>query len=145
MRPLIKRFLIHLDSERSASQFTLQAYGHDLEKFQEFLATKLRQGYLPGDVTRDHIREYMAWLGETGHSRPNNPASRGRKLAAIKSFFKYCHREGLLRDNPAGDISLPKIKPEDIRSLSTHECQRLVMATKNDRGPARNFASRPGT
>jgi len=61
MRPLIKRFLIHLVSERSASQFTLQAYGHDLEKFQEFLATKLRQRCLPGDVTRDHIRE----LGRT--------------------------------------------------------------------------------
>lgn len=54
MRPLIKRFLIHLDSERSASHFTVQAYGHDVEKFQGFLAPKLRPGYLPGDVTRDH-------------------------------------------------------------------------------------------
>ena len=63
MRPLIKRFLIHLDSERSASHFTLQAYGHDLEKFHEFLVPKIRQGYLPGDVTRDpHSRLYgMAW------------------------------------------------------------------------------------
>ncbi len=88
-------------------------------------------------VQCDHIRDYMGWLGETGHSGPNNPASRGRQLAAIKSFFKYCHLEGLLRDNPAEDIGLPKIKPEDIRSLSTHECHRLVMATMSDRSAFR--------
>jgi len=51
-----------LDSSRLREE-CLQAYGHDLEKFHEFLVPKMRQGYPPGDVTREHIRDYLGWLG----------------------------------------------------------------------------------
>jgi site-specific recombinase XerD len=64
------------------------------------------------------------WLSEVGHQKPNGPSARGRALAAIRWFFKYAHRAGLLRDNPAADISLPKIRMSEIRALSQDECVR---------------------
>ena len=65
---------------------------------------------LPGDVTHDHLRDYLCGISEVGYQKPNGPSARARTLAAIRSFFKYAHRAGLLRDNPAADIPLPKIR-----------------------------------
>jgi site-specific recombinase XerD len=66
------------------------------------------------------------WLSEVGHQKPNGPSARARALAAIRSFFKYAHQAGLLRDNPAADIPLPKIRMGEIRALSHEECDRFL-------------------
>jgi site-specific recombinase XerD len=110
MRQVIRRFLKHLDAQKNASASTIDTYRYDLTKFDDYLAHRLGSRFLPGDVSRDHIRDYLMWLSEVGHQKPNGPSARGRALAAIRSFFKYAHRAGLLRDNPAADIPLPKIR-----------------------------------
>ena len=102
MRQVIKRFLNHLETEKNASLTTIETYRYDLHKVDDYLVKRLGNRFLPGDVTRDHIRDYLMWLSEVGHQRPNGPSARARALAAIRSFFKYAHRAGLLRDNPAG-------------------------------------------
>ena len=123
--------LKHLEAEKNASETTIESYQYDLHKFDAYLVKRLGNRFLPGDVSRDHIRDYLLWFSEVGHQKPNGPSARGRVLAAIRSFFKYAHRARLLRDNPAADI--PKIRMGEIRALSQDECGRLlrVVETKS--------------
>ena len=134
MRQVISRFLKHLEAEKNASATTIETYQYDLHKFDVYLVKRLGKRFLPGDVTQDHIRDYLRWLSEVGHQRPNGPAARARSVAAIRSFFKYAHRAGLLRDNPAADIALPRIRMGEIRALSQDECCRLLRALIEESG-----------
>src|SRR4029450_13764806 len=142
MRQVIRRFLKHLKTEKNASLTTIESYRYDLHKFYAYLVKRLGNRFLPGDVTRDHIRDYLTWLSEVGHQKPNGPSARARALAAIRSFFKYAHRAGLLRDNPAADIALPKIRMGEIRALSSDECGRLLRVVETNRSPFRKIRDR---
>jgi site-specific recombinase XerD len=137
MRQVIRRFLKHLKAEKNASATTIESYQYDLLKFDAYLVKRLGNRFLPGDVTRDHIRDYLMWLSEVGHQRPNGPSARARGLSAIRSFFKYAHRAGLLRDNPAADIPLPKIRMGEVRALSRDECGRLLRVVGANPSPFR--------
>jgi site-specific recombinase XerD len=139
MRQVTRRFLKHLDAEKNASASTIDTYRYDLTKFDDYLAHRLGIRFLPGDVSRDHIRDYLISLGEVGHQKPNGPSARARALAAIRSFFKYAHRAGLLRDNPAADIALPKIRIGEIRALSQDECGRLLRIVETNPSPFRKI------
>ena len=101
------------------------------------LVQRLGSKFLPGDVSRDHIRDYLVWLADIGHKRPNGPSARARALAAIRSFFRHPHHEGLLRDNPAIDIPLPKLRIREVRSLSPEECSQLLTAVERNSSPFR--------
>src|SRR4029450_9587099 len=142
MRQVIRRFLKHLKAEKNASETTIESYQYDLHKFYAYLVKRLGNRFLPGDVTRDHIRDYLMWRAEGGHKNPNGPSARARALAAIRSFFKYAHRAGLLRDNPAADIALPKIRMGEIRALSRDECGRLLRVIETNRSPFRKLRDR---
>jgi site-specific recombinase XerD len=142
MRQVIRRFLKHLNAEKNASSTTIDTYRYDLVKFDDYLAHRLGNRFLPGDVSRDYIRDYLIWLSEVGHQKPNGPSARARALAAIRSFFKYAHRAGLLRDNPAADIALPKIRMGEIRALSQDECGRLLRIIEMNRSPFRKLRDR---
>ena len=142
MRQVIRRFLKYLDAEKNASVTTLESYQYDLRKFELYLINRLGKRFLPGDVSRDHIRDYLIWLSEVGHQRPNGPAARARALAAIRSFFKYAHRAGLLRDNPAEDIPLPKIRRGEVRALSHDECDRILRVVAMNPSPFRKVRDR---
>jgi site-specific recombinase XerD len=80
--------LKHLEAEKNASETTIESYQYDLYKFDAYLVKRLGNKFLPGDVSRDHIRDYLIWLSEVGHQKPNGPSARARALAAIRSFFK---------------------------------------------------------
>ena len=140
MRQVIRRFLKHLDTEKNASLSTIQSYRYDLTKFDDYLLGRLGRRFLPGDVSRDHILDYLLWLSKVGHQRPNGPSARA--LAAIRSYFKYAHRAGLLRDNPAGDIPLPKIRMAEVRALSHDECERLLRIVATNPSPFRKVRDR---
>jgi len=142
MRQVIRRFLKYLDAEKNASLSTVETYRYDLTKFTDYLVRRLGKRFLPGDVSRDHIRDYLMWLSEVGHQKPNGPSARARALAAIRSFFKYAHRAGQLRDNPAADIPLPRIRVGEVRDLSQEECCRLLRAVSMNPSPFRRARDR---
>ena len=120
MRQVIRRFLKYLDAEKNASVTTIERYRYDLRKFDLYLVKRLGNRFLPGDVSRDHIRDYLIWLSEVGIKTQTVPWL-ARGLGSHMLFFKYAHRAGLLRDNPAADIPLPKIRMGEIRALSHDE------------------------
>ena len=142
MRQVIRRFLKHLKAEKNASATTIESYQYDLHKFYAYLVKRLGNRFLPGDVTRDHIRDYLMWLSEVGHQKPNGHLGRARALAAIRWFFKFAHRAGLLRDNPAGDIRLPKIRMCEVRALSHDGCDRLLRIVGTNPSPFRKVRDR---
>src|SRR5262245_1545527 len=97
----LENFLRSLHSERNFSAHTSTAYRKDLKKFVQFL------GRRPNWKAIDHprIRAFLSHLHESGL----NKASIARTLAAIRAFYKWMGREGLIEQNPAALVSTPKL------------------------------------
>jgi integrase/recombinase XerC len=116
MQPTIGKFLEYLRSVRNASPHTLSNYGNDLEQFRAFLTPPGAETPSVSKIDHQSIREYIGYLHEHGLEK----SSIARKLAALRSFFKYCVREGLLKDNPARLVSTPKL-PKRVPAVLTAE------------------------
>lgn len=123
MHNLIEQFLEHLRYERNVSSHTLRNYSSDLEQFQEFLTGGGRRK-TPEISQIDHltIREWLASL----HSAQKKKASIARKLAALRTFFQFLVREGMLELNPAKLVATPKLEKKLPKHLSIEEAVRFI-------------------
>ena len=123
MEKLIEQFLEHLRYERNVSAHTLRNYSSDLEQFTHFLAPD-KKTKLPDVSEIDHltIREWMASL----HSDHKKKSSIARKLAALRTFFQFLVREGVLELNPAKLVSTPKLEKKLPNHLSIEEAIRFI-------------------
>jgi integrase/recombinase XerD len=97
---------------------------------------------LPGDVTRDHIRDYLMWLSEGRSSKAERPFGSCAGARSHPVILQYAHRAGLLRDNPAVDVPLPKIRMGEVRALSNDECDRLLRIIATNPSPFRKVRDR---
>jgi integrase/recombinase XerC len=75
----------------------------------------------PAEVDADHIRAWLASL-----HRRRSPATRGRKLASARSFFRWLVREGVRRDDPTAGLPMPKLEKRLPRPLSIDDCEQLI-------------------
>ena len=100
---LIAAFCSYLDAERNVSPHTLAAYRRDLEQLAAFVLREKGDGAGVTDVDHLLLRRYLALLGKSAKK-----SSIGRKLAAIRSFFRYLLRCGMVAKNPAELIATPK-------------------------------------
>jgi integrase/recombinase XerC len=135
MKKAIAKFLEYLRSVRNASPHTISNYGKDLEQFETYLTPP---GATPPTVTKiDHhvIREFIGQLHQSGLEK----SSIARKLAALRSFFKYCLREGMLKDNPARLVPTPKLPKRIPSVLSAEEMSGFLdhLAAMQNPGAAR--------
>jgi integrase/recombinase XerD len=123
------QFLETLAAERGASDNTLQAYRRDLEDFLAFLATEGRA--LEAVVAAD-VSAYLRRGFEGGLS----PASRARRLSAIRQLFRFLAAEGVVPENPAYGVLAPK-KPRALpKTLSVAEVDRLIETARKRIEPA---------
>jgi integrase/recombinase XerC len=99
----IRAFCLYLETERNLSPHTLAAYSCDLGQLWSFVCHEKGNLATAGDVDHLLLRRYLAQLGKSAKK-----SSQGRKLAAIRSFFKYLLRCGVVEKNPAELISTPK-------------------------------------
>jgi len=116
MKQTIQKYLQYLRSVRNASPHTLVNYKSDLEQFVEFLTPPETETPPLGQVTHHLIREFVAHL----HDNRMEKSSIARKLAALRSFFKYCVRQGILKENPARLVPTPRL-PKRIPSVLSAE------------------------
>jgi len=120
MQPAIERFLTYLRDERNASPHTLRNYRGDLGRFRAYLTIPDRKGRVqePRLDAIDHlvIREYLGDL----YSREKQKTSIARALAALRSFFKFCVRDALLKENPARLVRTPRL-PQRLPSVPSAE------------------------
>src|SRR4030095_7597646 len=127
MEQLIEQFLEHLRYERNVSAHTLRNYASDLEQFLNHVArpdAKSGQRKTPQITPIDHltIREWLAEL----HSAQKKKASIARKLAALRTFFQFLVREGMLESNPAKLVSTPRLEKKLPQHLSIEEAIRFI-------------------
>jgi integrase/recombinase XerC len=116
MKQAIESYLEYLVSVKNSSPHTISNYGKDLRQFVAFLTPPGMS--LPALTAINHgiIREFVAHLHEQGLEK----TSIARKLAALRSFFKYCVREGKLNESPARLVPTPKL-PKRIPSILSAE------------------------
>ena len=102
---LVGDFLVHLEKERDVSPNTLLAYRRDLEEFVSFLGDYYgaREWTWQG-LDRLAIRGFLAHLTR----RKLNKRSIARSLSAVRSFYKYLHRNEQVEANPARAVNTPK-------------------------------------
>jgi integrase/recombinase XerC len=116
MKEAIAKYLEYLQSVKNSSPHTILNYRRDLEQFLAYLSPPgARPPALTG-VTHSMIREFVAHLHDHGLEK----SSIARKLAALRSFFKYSVREGHLKENPARLVPTPKL-PKRIPSVLSAE------------------------
>ncbi|HLZ11894.1 MAG TPA: site-specific integrase, partial [Candidatus Acidoferrum sp.] len=116
MKKSILKFLEYLQSVKNSSPHTISNYGKDLHQFLAYLTPPESE---PPELKAIHhtvIREFVGHL----HDQSLEKSSIARKLAALRSFFKYCVREGMLKENPARLVPTPKL-PKRIPSVLSAE------------------------
>lgn len=116
MLQAIEKYLSYLRSVRNSSPHTISNYGKDLNQFVTYLSPPGLQPPTLLNVTHHIIREFVAHLHDQGLQK----SSIARKLATLRSFFKYCVREGLIKESPARLVPTPKL-PKRIPSVLSAE------------------------
>ncbi len=124
MKKLIEKYLKYLQVERNSSPHTITSYENDLTSFLEFCTSQFE--CKPDHVDVQHITRLTIrlWLGELSEEGLSK-SSIARKIAALRSFFKYSFKRGHITKNPAHllvvpkkDKSLPKtVTPEDLSRM----------------------------
>jgi integrase/recombinase XerC len=112
----IDKFLRYLEIERDVSPHTLRAYKKDLEKFFEYVKAELES------IDMIDMRGFIAGQIRQGL----NKTTVSRRLGTLRSFFKFLHREGYTKTNPAklvSNLKVPKLLP---RFLSVDDIFSLV-------------------
>jgi integrase/recombinase XerC len=124
MRGAIDEYLTYLRAERDASAHTLRNYRVDLEQFLAYLHERGVSGGSPRPEAVDHlaIRGFLARL----HGAHLAKSSVGRKLATLRSFFRFLCRLGRLRANPAKLVQGPRLPVRTTPHLSVDEMVQLL-------------------
>ncbi len=99
MREYVDRFLRYLSTERGASEHTIRAYRKDLDAFMEHVQSD------PEKIELADVRGFIAGQINKGLKK----STAGRRLATIRSFFRFLRREGYIKANPAMLVSTPKM------------------------------------
>ena len=123
------QFLDHLHYERNVSAHTLRNYESDLEQFLDYLSPPEQKANgkkraEPNIKEIDHIaiREWLARL----HSDHKKKSSIARKLAALRTFFQFLVREGVVESNPAKLVATPRKEKKLPVHLSVEDAIRFI-------------------
>lgn len=124
---LITQFLQYLQTQKNYSEHTINAYRRDLGELQEFLLAHYSREGIEGvdsaeNVSYKQIRGWLASLLKSGQS----PRTAARKLATVKSFFNYLHRQQLIAANPAEKVQSPKFSKKLPAFVTEKEVQKML-------------------
>ena len=127
MYAAIDAFLRHLKVERNASPLTIKSYAEDLNSLLAFFGDK---GAVPAPATVEVgvLREFVAYLHECGYAK----TSIARRLACLRSFFRYLRREGITPGNPAAALRTPRTGRKLPHFLSIEQVTSLLEAPPAD-------------
>jgi integrase/recombinase XerC len=112
LKDAVEGFLRHLALERNASPHTVKAYGEDLRQFRAHAREELGREVRPAEIDHLLIRSFLARLHESGLRK----SSSARKLAGLRTFFRWLCREGTVARNPARAL----LSPRTERRIPTH-------------------------
>ncbi len=125
MDELIERYVNYLQYERNASPHTVRNYRSDLLQFRDYLAEGRATAAIDvRSVDALRIRGFLSILFE----RQEKKSSIARKLSAVRAFFKFLKREGVLAENPSTIVSTPKQDKTLPRIMTEEEMNAFLDA-----------------
>ena len=124
MRSAITQFLRFLSVERNASPLTIKSYREDLTSLADYLTEACGREPAPGEVTPLDLRGYVSALHEAGYAK----TSVARRLASLRTFYKFAMREELAESNPAKPLRNPRRDRKLPHFLSDGELGKLLDA-----------------
>ena len=129
MRTATVRFLQYLRVECNASELTTKSYREDLALLTDYL-TEAGGGRCPkpGEITVLDLRGYVASLHESGYAS----STIARRLASLRSFFRFSRREGWAKTNPAKPLRNPRKGRSLPHFLAAEDIGRLLEAPPAD-------------
>ncbi|HYE19031.1 MAG TPA: tyrosine recombinase XerC [Tepidisphaeraceae bacterium] len=137
--PLVRGFLDYLKLEKHFSDYTVKSYGADLIQFGQFTAGEIGHAGAnapAGKVTLEQlderiikaealsVREFLAYLYAQNYTK----STTARKLATLRSFFKYLIKRGVVSVNPLSTIRTPKQEKRLPKCLDLEQVQKLLDA-----------------
>lgn len=117
--PLVERFLAMLLLEEGLQPNTLSSYRFDLNRYMSWLRGE-RLG--AADVSPRHLGLYLQTMAA------RRPRTQARALSALRRFYRYLHREGVLAEDPTADADFPKIGRDLPKVLSEQDVEALLAA-----------------
>ncbi|MGY8767395.1 MAG: tyrosine recombinase XerC [Pirellulales bacterium] len=124
MRYATDRFLRYLKVERNASDLTIKSYGEDLEALAEYLEESFGTEPAPQDITTLDLRGYVSAVSDAGYAG----TTVSRRLASMRSFFRFAQREKLVEKNPAKPLRNPRKQQKLPHFLTNDEIGTLLDA-----------------
>lgn len=124
MHASINSFLADLRAERQASSHTLRSYHDDMEIFTRYLEENQKEGSDPTIVDPARLRRYSAWLNGQGYAA----STIARRLASLRSFYRYLRRQGTVTTDPTSGLRNPKQPQRLPRLLRVDDVIRLLDA-----------------
>lgn len=124
MEEAIQAFVMYLQVERNASPETIRNYRSDLRQFSGFLRRRKKQS-IPvriDTITSDDIRAHLHGLDRQGEKA----SSLARKLACLRSLFRFLLREGQLQKNPTESLRSPRLPKPLPRVLTKDDAAALM-------------------
>ncbi len=127
----VAKFLVYLRAEKNSSAHTIKAYEYDLKQFYRLLGA----GSITS-VSKDLVRSYLAEMNKNGLSK----RTVGRRMAALRTFFRYLVREGHVEKNPLAAIRNPKLEKKLPIVMEEGEVSRLLESPADDLSGRRDRA-----
>ena len=124
MEESIPRFLRYLKVERNSSDLTIKSYREDLELLYGYLCDSMGKSPTPREITPLELRTYVAALHDAGYAK----SSISRRLASLRSYFRFAQREGLCESNPAKPLRNPRREHKLPHFLTNREIGTLLNA-----------------
>ena len=124
MQAAAQRFLRFLSVERNAAELTIKSYREDLTALVGYLTEAYSREPLPSEITPLDLRGYVSALHEAGYAK----TSVSRRLASLRTFFKFAQREGLASSNPAKPLRNPRKDRKLPHFLSSDDIDKLFHA-----------------
>jgi len=127
----VRKFLDYLEAERNASEKTIRSYGKDLNQLMEFVRSRSSTAF--DNVNGLSLPDLKAFV--VGLLSTLEPSSVSRKVACIKSFFKFLHKRGYISKNPASLLAAPKVPKKLPYPMSRSEAERFVESSDSGERP----------
>ncbi|MEL7834297.1 site-specific tyrosine recombinase/integron integrase [Fodinibius sp. Rm-B-1B1-1] len=140
MKKAIEKYLRYLKVERNASEHTITSYKNDLTQFLNFCSVQFNVDEDELDIVGIERLTIRLWLGELSeHGLAKS--SIARKVAAVRSFFKYCFKRGIVEQNPAHLLIVPKKDKPLPKTANAEDLNRMMeLAEGNSADSTQNRA-----
>jgi integrase/recombinase XerD len=131
-----KGFKAFLQLEKSLSENSVDAYGHDIDKLTQFFSsTRLEKS--PKDVDLKDLENFLQWINSLGMT----PSSQSRIVSGLRSFYQYCLLEQITQTDPTALLETPRLAKKLPDFLSFSEIEKIIATVDvSTREGARNKA-----